>query len=149
MSRLLTLFVIIALGACSNSSPGESSFSEEQEIRLLQNLMQEQQQAWNQNDLQGFMKAYWKSEELIFIGSRGITYGWQTTLDNYRQSYNNPEKMGTLHFDNEKIEILQDHSAMVAGKWNLFRSADTLAGSYLLVWKKLDGEWKIIADHSS
>ena len=95
------------------------------------------------------MQAYWKSDSLTFIGSRGITYGWQTTLENYRKSYGNAELMGTLQFDNDRIEILQDSSAMVTGRWNLFRSADTLSGSYLLVWKRINGEWKIIADHSS
>ena len=137
------------LAACSTPCPDTVAFSAVEQEKTIASLMEEQQEAWNQHSLEGFMQAYWKSDSLTFIGSRGITYGWQTTLENYRKSYGNAELMGTLQFDNDRIEILQDSSAMVTGRWNLFRSADSLSGSYLLVWKRINGEWKIIADHSS
>jgi ketosteroid isomerase-like protein len=115
----------------------------------IQQVMDEQEAAWNQGDLEGFMQGYWKSDSLRFIGKRGITYGWQPTLDNYKQSYPDSDAMGKLQFTNLSMEITGDSSTYVIGKWELFRTTDTLAGHYSLLWKNLNGRWLIIADHSS
>ena len=60
--------------------------------------MKIQETAWNKGDIPGFMKYYWNNDSLKFIGSKGITYGWQNTLDNYIKGYPNKEAMGILTF---------------------------------------------------
>jgi hypothetical protein len=67
----------------------------EQQIRTL---MQAQQTAWNNGDIENFMKYYWKNDSLKFIGSKGITYGWQSTFDNYKKTYPDKATMGLLTF---------------------------------------------------
>ncbi len=119
--------------------------SEKEQILKIMNI---QEQAWNNADLEGFMQAYWKSDELKFIGKSGIKYGWQLTLDNYKKSYPDKAAMGTLHFDVLQVEIVKD-TAFVLGKWQLSRVEDTLKGFYTLYWRKIEGQWKIIIDHSS
>jgi ketosteroid isomerase-like protein len=111
--------------------------------------MKKQEDAWNRGDLEGFMQGYWKSDSLRFIGKRGITYGWQQTLDNYKKGYPNTEAMGTLQFTNLSLELTGDSSAYVIGQWQLFRTADTLSGHYSLLWKMKNNQWLIVADHSS
>jgi len=118
-------------------------------IQTISTLMQAQENAWNEGDLDRFMLSYMKSDSLSFIGSRGLSKGWQTTLDNYKISYPNKEQMGRLQFENLQMEQLGASSAFVLGKWTLYRSADTLSGHYSLIWKKLEAEWVIVADHSS
>ncbi len=115
----------------------------------IDSLMTAQEQAWNNGDLKNYMSAYIKSDSLMFVGSRGLNYGWETTLSNYQKSYPDKEAMGTLEFDNLQFKKLGTTNALVIGRWNLYRKADTLQGSYLLNWQLVDGEWKIIADHSS
>ncbi|MGB0177016.1 MAG: DUF4440 domain-containing protein, partial [Owenweeksia sp.] len=94
--RWPVVLMILFLSACSPSQPQQSSFSTDDETKIIVQIMKEQEQSWNQHDLEGFMDPYWHSDSLIFIGSRGLTYGWQTTLNNYRKSYGNAELMGTL-----------------------------------------------------
>jgi len=118
------------------------------EKEQILNIMNKQEQAWNNADLEGFMQSYWKSDKLKFIGKSGIKYGWQTTLDNYKKSYPDKTAMGTLHFDVLQVEVIKD-TAFVLGKWQLSRVKDTLKGFYTLYWKKIDGQWSIIIDHSS
>ena len=113
--------------------------------------MQEQENAWNEGDLEGFMKHYWKSDSLRFIGNSGLNKGWQKTLDNYKRSYKNKEEMGTLKFTNKSIEILGEESIFVIGGWHLMRqdSLGDLKGMYSLIWQQKNGKWVITADHSS
>lgn len=111
--------------------------------------MAEQEDAWNRGDIAAFMQHYWTSDSLLFIGQSGLNYGWQTTLDNYKKSYPDRQAMGRLQFTNRKVEVIDSLNAFVVGKWELLRVADTLSGHYSLLWKKIDGHWAIVADHSS
>lgn len=115
----------------------------------IRTIMAAQEDAWNRADLEAFMEGYWKSDSLRFIGSRGLTFGWQQTLDNYKKSYPDAEKMGKLTFTILSVEILSPESAFVTGKWLLNRAADAPEGYYTLLWKKIAGRWVIVVDHSS
>ena len=111
--------------------------------------MQRQTAAWNEGNLEAFMQNYWKSDSLMFIGKNGVVWGWQKTLDNYKKSYPTKEAMGTLSFAIIQIKRLSPLYYSVVGKWMLHRTQDNLSGHYTLLVKKIKGEWKIIADHSS
>ncbi len=117
--------------------------------RVKQNL-EIQTKAWNQGNIPAFMAYYWHSPKLQFIGSRGVTFGWQKTLDNYTKSYPDKATMGQLKFDLIDVQKLSRKVVMVTGKFTLFRKdKDDLSGHFLLVWKKIHGKWVIIADHTS
>ncbi len=108
-----------------------------------------QEVAWNKGDLEGFMQGYLHSDSLCFIGSRGLTRGWDQTLANYKKGYATREAMGTLTFTIISVDQLSKKSAFVIGKWHLKREKDELSGHYTLLWKKIKGKWVIVADHSS
>ncbi|MEO0404960.1 MAG: nuclear transport factor 2 family protein [Bacteroidota bacterium] len=124
-------------------------FNQELEASLIQQVMNQQQDAWNTGDLNQFMVGYWESDSLTFIGKSGVNRGWDKTLSNYKKSYPNKEAMGQLQFTNLNIDVHTPEIASVIGKWELFRTADTLSGHYSLLWKKKAGNWVIISDHSS
>lgn len=112
-------------------------------------LLQKQTDSWNQGNLEAFMSTYWKSDSLIFIGKRGPTYGWQATLDNYRKSYPDTTAMGKLHFNILELKPMAADLYFVVGKWHLQRTIGDLEGHFSLLIRKIKGNWKIIADHSS
>jgi ketosteroid isomerase-like protein len=132
--------LVFLLEACSSVS------SIQQEIK---STMNSQQKAWNAGDLVGFMNGYWESDSLRFLGKDGVTLGWKSSLERYQRSYPSREKMGTLRFDDLRIEVLNGKDAYVDGRWNLFRSSDTLSGHFTLLWKRINGRWVIVSDHSS
>ncbi|KAA3647397.1 MAG: DUF4440 domain-containing protein [Bacteroidetes bacterium] len=117
-----------------------------EQIKLAMSM---QEQQWNMGNIPGFMASYWKSDSLLFVGKSGPNYGWTKTLTNYLKSYPDTQAMGKLTFNNIKIEVLSNESAFVVGEWHLKREIDDLGGYYTLLWKKIDGMWKIVADHSS
>jgi ketosteroid isomerase-like protein len=148
MNTKLLAAASLAFSVAACHTPG-NSFNASAERRQIAETMIAQQDAWNHANLEGFMAAYWKSDSLCFIGSRGLNYGWQTTLNNYQRSYPDAAAMGRFQFTNETIDVLDQNNAFVIGKWELFRTADTLSGHYTLLWKKKAGEWVVVADHSS
>ncbi len=88
-------------------------------------------------------------DSLLFIGSKGPTYGWQKTLDNYKKTYPNKEMMGILEFSDIQVKKLGKKHAYVFGKWKLIRANDTPNGIYTLVFQKFNDGWKIISDHTN
>ena len=117
--------------------------------KSIRKVMADQEAAWSRGDIEGFMAGYWHSDSLRFIGSRGVSYGWKTTLENYKKSYPDQESMGKLTFTILSVEKLSKRSAFVVGKWHLARKKGDLDGHYTLLWKKIDGKWYIVTDHSS
>ena len=115
----------------------------------IKEIIDNQTQCWNDGDINCFMKSYWKSEDLKFIGANGITYGWNNTLKNYKLRYPDKTAMGALKFDILEMNSLAPNVYTVVGKFHLTRTIGDLEGYFTLIWKKIDGEWLIIADHTS
>lgn len=116
--------------------------------KTIMKALDKQVKCWNEGDLDCFMTTYWQSDSLKFMGSRGITYGWQNTLENYRKAYPDKKAMGELKFDILSMERMGRHY-FVVGKFYLTREIGDVGGFFSLVWKKVKGNWVIIADHTS
>jgi ketosteroid isomerase-like protein len=142
------ILMLLLLGTFTSwpFSPAIAQQSGEQQIRTL---LQKQTIAWNQGDINSFMQTYWRSDSLLFIGKTGLTYGWQPTLDNYKKSYPDTAAMGKLTFNLLEFKSLSPDIYFVVGKWHLQRTIGDVQGHFSLVVKKINGAWKIIADHSS
>lgn len=115
----------------------------------IRKLLTDQQTAWNRGDIEAFMKGYWQSDSLLFIGSKGVTYGYSNTYQRYKNTYDSPAKMGQLKFEFLHFFPLCSDTWMIVGKWQLTRSAGDVGGHYTLIFKKIAGEWVIVSDHTS
>lgn len=127
----------------------KAQYTDALEVEKIKLVMKFQETNWNIGNIPAYMKGYWNNDSLLFIGSKGPTYGYQNTLENYLKSYPSPEKMGQLTFEILKVDLISKTDAFVVGKWRLDRKKDVLKGHYTLLWRKIDGEWKIVVDHSS
>lgn len=114
----------------------------------IRQVLKQQEACWNQGNLECFMQGYWQSDSLVFVGTRGVTYGWQATIDNYQEGYPDRQTMGTLTFDLLELRPLEANTWLVLGQWSLQR-ADPVSGHFTLLFQRKDERWVIVADHSS
>ncbi|WP_113663060.1 YybH family protein [Pedobacter nanyangensis] len=141
MKRLLILlFCLVASQAMAQTAHDRNA---------ILKVLEDQRQGWNKGDMDAYMQGYWKSDSLLFVGKNGPTYGWQKTLDNYKKGYPDKSAMGFLTFGIKKIEFLSKDRAFVLGSWNLKREKDEPKGYFTLLLRKIKGQWKVVADHSS
>ncbi len=142
MKYLLAFIIAVTLSACSTTPNNEGQ---------IRQILDEQAKGWNSGDIDAYMQAgYWQHDSLLFIGSKGPTYGYDNTLNNYKRAYPNKAKMGQLTFSQLQIRPIDVSHYFVVGKWYLARTEDEdLNGHFTLLFKKIDGQWRIIADHSS
>jgi hypothetical protein len=125
------------------------AFAQSSDDVTIRKVLDNQVKAWNKGDIEGFMQGYWKNDSLLFIGKTGINQGWQKTLENYKKRYPDTTAMGKLSFDIILVKELSPEYYYVIGKWMLNRSIGDLNGYYNLLFRKINGTWVIIADHSS
>lgn len=120
-----------------------------QDKEAVLKVMETQRLAWNRGDVEGYMQGYWKSDSLVFVGKTAPVYGWQSTLDRYKKSYPDKAAMGQLIFTIIQVKVLDADNAFVFGGWNLKREKDAPGGYFTLWFRKINGEWKIVCDHTS
>jgi len=119
---------------------------EEQAIRTL---LSNQTKAWNKGDLTSFMIGYWENDSLVYVGKNGPSYGYATTLNNYKKNYPDTSHMGKLKFELISFTPLNKDHYFVLGKFYLTRTVGNASGYFTLLFRKINGVWKAIADHSS
>lgn len=141
MKKIAIIYCLFCVFSISAQTQGN-------DVKQVMNSMRVQEESWNKGDVKGFMEYYWKSDSLKFIGSKGITYGWQKTLDNYIKGYPNKEAMGILTFTILEATQLSETSIYVIGKWEL-KKEKPAGGHFTLLWKKINNQWVIVADHTS
>jgi beta-aspartyl-peptidase (threonine type) len=117
----------------------------------VEQVLHQQQDAWNHHDLESFMSGYWNSPELTFFSDAKASEGWQAALDHYRKTYQSQGKeMGHLDFSDLNVQLLAPDAAFVRGAWQLtLANGKKPHGLFTLVFRKFPDGWKIIHDHTS
>lgn len=143
------LIVSIVILLCFTGSVLAQSEKQKAKIRAeITKVMTDQAGDWNTGNIEGFMRGYWKSPDLVFVSSE-VTRGWQPTLDRYKNNYDSRAKMGTLTFSDLEIQVFSKDSAAVLGSWSLAREKDNPHGKFTLIFRRFKDGWKIVHDHTS
>jgi ketosteroid isomerase-like protein len=126
-----------------------TSKSQTKDEKIIRNMLADQISFWNKGDIPSFMKGYWENDSLVFIGKNGPTYGYNNTLRNYQKNYPNKDYMGVLNFDIISVQPIEKDHYFVIGKFMLQRKVGDASGHFTLIFKRINGVWKIVSDHSS
>lgn len=140
-SKVLTLLALLL--CCTQGSNGQGA------ITHIHAVLQDQVEAWNRGDIEGYMQGYWKSDSTVFVSGSSILYGWKNVLERYKRSYGTKEKMGRLEFHELTIRAVSPTVAIAHGVWKLYRATDAPWGRFTLILEKKQEGWRITHDHTS
>ena len=143
MSGMILLFAATAIAQATPPQTKESA--------AIEQVIHDQQAAWNKGDIDAFMHAYLDSPETTFIG-KTISRGYQPILERYKKGYASRAAMGTLEFSELTVRMLGNDHAIVTGRFHLTRTAEgggDASGIFSLVFEREADGWKIILDHTS
>lgn len=146
MKYIYVIIVVLLWGCETTSQTDEDLETAETAIRKV---MSDQEDAWNIHDLEGFMKGYLKSDSLKFYGRNGLTKGWHQTLANYHKNYPSKAESGRLNFVINDISKIEENSYWVMGEYHLKRDIGNANGVFLIIFKKINNQWRIVADMSA
>ena len=147
---LLTLAAALLGGAHAQAAPDQLRTFTRAELDVVK-VLTAQEAAWNRGDIDGYASSYKDSPDTLFLSSE-IIRGFAPLLQHYKKSYPNKEAMGTLSFSDLEPHVLDEHFAVVLGKYTLDRSrkaGGAAEGVFSLVLEKTNIGWKIIVDHAN
>jgi len=127
----------------------QNVFAQSKDEQAILKLLAAQVEYWNKGNINQFMQGYRENDSLMFVGKDGVTYGYNKTLANYKKNYPDKAYMGQLKFTLLSVKPLAKDYYSVIGKWELTRTVGNVSGHYTLLLKKINGQWKIVLDHSS
>lgn len=143
MKKLLPFIIVLVLASCKTTQPTAID-----DVAVIRSILDQQQKAWSENDLEGFMEGYWESDELTYFSRGKITKGWNTTLANYERNYPTKDDTGKLIFEIANITQINKDAYYVMGSYFLTREVGDTNGTFMIIFKRINGEWKIIGDSS-
>jgi uncharacterized protein (TIGR02246 family) len=126
--------------------PRPSPAAEEQAIRALIARMEA---AWNRGDFGGYMEGF-ANPDVVFVSKGRFQTGWQGTLDHYVRDYGgSPDRRGTLHFFDVRVEMLAPDAAQLISRYTLTRPGPAQDGINTRLMRKRAGRWVIALNHVS
>ncbi len=148
MKQLFAIFLLILLSCdINNTKTIEATEQDPSEIDAIKKILTSQQDCWNNGDINGFMQGYWNSEELIFTSlNHKPAYGWNNTLERYKNSYPTKSSMGEFRFEILDLKLTSKTTANLYGRWGLIRMNNHPNGLFWLDLEKFDKNWLITKD---
>jgi ketosteroid isomerase-like protein len=150
MFNLLLLHAALWLTPLAAQLATAPSTQADPDIASIQQLLNQQVTDWNKGDIVAFMTGYWNSDSVMFMTKKGPEYGYKPVMEHYKQVYPNKAAMGTLDFSHLIYKRLSPEYFFVVGAFHLHKDDGTdTGGNFTLLFRKIDGAWKIVVDHTS
>ena len=125
-------FVFLIITSANSYS---QTLKEKDSLKIL-NVLEQQRVAWNDNDINEFMKGYLKSDKLVFSGSNGPVFGWNFVKDRYLKTYSTKELMGYLSFEINNLFSLSRKVAILLVNLIFKERMKKISGYFTLIFKK-------------
>ncbi len=151
-TRFLIATLLFSISAClgaqsvSHTLNADDAAKAEQAIR---HVLSEGQAAWNRGDITAYMKSHWRDERTVHVFNDDMTIGYSAIEGRYRARYPDPKNMGTISGPEPDVQILGPAAAIAFGRWSFEHGQVRMNGVVTLVFRKIDGAWLIVHDHST
>lgn len=154
ISNSLATATLVALTACARGGAVETAPPPSARVAEdIRTLLARSADAWNDGDLEGFLRPYLHSEEVSYVGGRGPVHGFDQLRQNYATSYwqgGAPDRK--LGFRDIEVTRLGADYALAVGWYVLSdrgSGRETDRGIFSLVLRRTPDGWRILHDHSS
>ncbi len=145
------VLLLLAATSCSPLPPPAvaTAVSEQVEKRAILEVIARMESAWNRGDFRGYMDGF-ANPDVVFVSKGRFQQGWQGTLDHYVRDYGgSPDRRGTLHFFDIRIEMLAPDAAQLVSRYTLTRPEGAQDGINTRLMRKRGGRWMIALNHVS
>jgi limonene-1,2-epoxide hydrolase len=118
--------------------------------QAIRDLTQKLQTDWNGGNMDAYLDAFWRSEELSLMFGNQAVRGWQAMAEMFRGNWATEQAMGDFSVNNVVVTQLSSDTVIASGAFTHVFPDETVEGSFTHVWKLLeDGQWRIAHEHTS
>lgn len=105
--------------------------------------------AWNRHDLEGYLDAFWRSDDLVVVVEGEVVHGWTLLSKALHGGYPNPSEMGELTLDRVQVQMLAPDLAQVLDWDTITFPKKKEFGTATIVMKRLPEGWRVVLMHTS
>ena len=95
-----------------------SSSVAEPDTQQIYQVLLKRLDSWNYHDIDGYLKAYWKSPELLVVVDSEQFIGWQQLHDSYIDGYLDRNAMGFIQPIRIQVRLSKPDFAMALIWWS-------------------------------
>ena len=156
--RPILLLAALSLAACDaqpSTAPEPAETTDQSIVAEIEAVMEDSAAGWNEGDMDRFLAIYSDDPTITFIGQNGLSRGRAEMEERYREVYDwsapDPAGRGVLTFETIDFRPLGSDYAHYVGRYTLTYpdERDPDSGLTSLVFARENGQWRIVADHSS
>ena len=158
--RPLALALALALGPVAGLACAHAGGFTAVDRAAIIALLEAQQTSWNRGDLEGFLRGYEPSPDLLFTSGGKVRRGFAATRARYEARYlgsdpnettrvDSTNKMGRLALTVQDVRGLGRDGAVVLGQWRLTATPEAGEGVFSLALLRTRAGWRIVHDHTS
>ena len=115
----------------------------------IRSVLVTQGEAWNRGDLPTYLASFARNEGTRHVFNDEITVGYAAIEARFQSRYPDPSNMGTISFSNLEVSVLAPDAASAFAHWAFEHGDRSFAGIFTLIFRRIDGEWIIVHDHST
>ena len=133
------------LAACAARAPGDPT-------ARVQAMLARSAAAWNRRDLAGFVGDYAPESTTTFVSDGHVRHGFDWIRQHYAPTFapGGRTPHDSLRFAEIEARALGDRFILATARYTLFRGDSvTSSGPFTLILQRLNGQWKIVHDHTS
>ncbi|MBC2778751.1 nuclear transport factor 2 family protein [Parasphingopyxis marina] len=140
---LLMMLVMLA--------PPVSAQQEDGPVEAAAAAFAEMRAGWNRGDIEAALSAYRDSSDMTWVNSSGVSRGFDDFAAEMRTAYADaPETMGSYTAEILDGRALTQDSVLIVARWDISLGEERLYGGIsTMLWRRIDGEWKIVLEHAS
>lgn len=144
------VLTLLALEGCRGSEERAEALDPAVLQAAVGELLTRSEEAWNGGDLAGFVDWYRRGPETTFLGSAGLTHGWEAIRERYADRFAPGATRDSLRFEDLETRPLAPNLGLATARYVLFQGDSVMAtGVFTLIVQRTPEGWRIIHDQSS
>lgn len=147
---VVAVLVLVAAVGCTQSVKLGEPIEPAELQAAVDHLLTRSEQAWNAGDLEGFVGWYKRGPETTFLGSSGLTHGWDAIRNRYAGRFEPDAARDSLRFEDLETRPLAPGLGLATARYVLFQDDSvTATGVFTLIVERTSEGWRIIHDQSN
>jgi hypothetical protein len=130
-------------------SPSKATVDSSTDVQLITEEIAHQYQAWNARDIDGYMSAFWKSPQLIYVIDSDVRIGWDSAYGKVHREFPPGQDPGHPVLERLQVNVVSPDTAVSLEWWTVHFIGVDVHGNTSSAWRKFPEGWRIIECHTS
>lgn len=129
-----------------HANPAETTARPIESEKQVRTLLDDKLALWNAHDIDGYLKLFWASDQLLVVQDGVPIFGWQKLRERYLRFYADRNQMRTMTLEGIKIEVFDDNFVQALCWWSSNWGGRKSPIVDITLFRRFSEGWTIVAE---